>query len=277
MLFFIVLFPFVFFSYSCIQAISFNMGLLAIQSYLFMSFTCDRTGDSLAGCHDAVSHGASSTEKKHRVHQGCRPRFFSSFVCFFQRLLKPMLTALAFASHLCWLFKQLACNPNEGVVLQVSTTDHFSVAQSSALFGQRKPRLEPCALHRQKQIHTESMWQTWGDSGEDVENVLLPATSSSMTSLIIDKQWFDVACLWSTTHSSMAWPQVASLPLGTEMRSSSAWWDHLLVQWVLGSSSCNTVLLCGWSESAVPEDKGIVAIDWDLNPTEHIRDNIYGH
>lgn len=58
------------------------------------------------------------------------------------------------------------------------------------------------------------------ESGDAVENVMLPATSSSMNKLAVRQQWRRVAFLWGAGQPSMCSPEVALLPLGTKMGSS---------------------------------------------------------
>lgn len=113
------------------------------------------------------------------------------------------------------------------------------------------------------------------ESGDAMENVLLPATSPSMNKLAVGQQWRKVAFLWGARLPFVCSPEVAWLPLGTEMRSSEPLWDHMLVQLAL------VFLLL--QENVRPhlagvchqfqQDESIDAMDWpvpDLNPVEHI-------
>uniref|UniRef100_A0AAZ3SQ60 Transposase Tc1-like domain-containing protein n=1 Tax=Oncorhynchus tshawytscha TaxID=74940 RepID=A0AAZ3SQ60_ONCTS len=47
------------------------------------------------------------------------------------------------------------------------------------------------------------------ESGDAVENVLLPTTSSSMTGLAVGQSWCGVAFLWGASQPSMCSPEVA--------------------------------------------------------------------
>lgn len=62
-----------------------NRCLTPFKSHSFMSFSSDRTGDSLAGCHDAVSHAARAAEKQsgvHPIHGDSRTSLFASVLWF---------------------------------------------------------------------------------------------------------------------------------------------------------------------------------------------------
>lgn len=70
----------------------------------------------------------------------------------------------------------------------------------------RAGRLAFAREHQDWQIrHTEHVTE----SGDAVENVLLPATSSSMTGLAVGQSWCGVAFLWGAAQPSMCSPEVA--------------------------------------------------------------------
>ena len=53
------------------------------------------------------------------------------------------------------------------------------------------------------------------ESGDAVENVLLPATSSSMTGLAVGLSWCGVAFLWGDGQPSMCSPEVAIVEIAS--------------------------------------------------------------
>uniref|UniRef100_A0A4W5PYT4 YTH N6-methyladenosine RNA binding protein C2 n=1 Tax=Hucho hucho TaxID=62062 RepID=A0A4W5PYT4_9TELE len=98
------------------------------------------------------------------------------------------------------------------------TQPHKKVASSHPLFtffsesclGQFSKSGASCLLHLSllHQVHTEHVTDVT-ESGDAVENVLLPATSSSMTGLAVGQSWCGVAFLWGAAQPSMCSPEVA--------------------------------------------------------------------
>ena len=104
------------------------------------------------------------------------------------------------------------------------------------------------------------------ESGDTVVNVMLPVTSSSLTSLVLGQRWSGGAYPWRVTQTPIA------------NSSSQRLSDLTLVQWALGSSWCRTHVSRVWQQFMDVE--GIDAIEWpqcftDLNPIEHLRDVMY--
>ena len=95
--------------------------------------------------------------------------------------------------------------------------------------------LASSSLHRWEQVHTEHITGV-KESGDNVVNVTLPVTSSSMTARNVSQSVSDSPGNKSKSYLTVPW-----LLLGTRMKSSERLSDLMLVLWALGSSWWRTM------------------------------------
>ena len=84
-------------------------------------------------------------------------------------------------------------------VCSSGTCTHSPAPCNSVGICQRTPEL--AVLFTVESMFTISTWQTW-KSGDAVGNVMLPATSSSMTGLAVGQWWSGEAYPWSVAQTS---------------------------------------------------------------------------
>lgn len=121
-------------------------------------------------------------------------------------------------------------NSYKAMVMQVAATDHFlPIILSGWFFGCRavpssaimRQRLQPTEVVQGLQEGASCMRDLPGDLQGltcticgAVENILLPATYSSLTSLVVVKWWSGEAHLWRTAHTRIILRPIVRLDSG---------------------------------------------------------------